>query len=141
MSSSRASVMGRAVSLDVLRMVLADNGITDVEPEPVMALRVIDEDEEVIAAVCTEGVGWLPFEELDGYLIPILVGTPYSSHTVTILYSQFLEAVVDSEPVDLAEWVRVFGARLESNFGLWNRMSVEWKPLDLTPRYGVGSYL
>lgn len=59
--------------------------------------------------ICTEGVGWEVKDE----------GFEGKS-------PEDLQDLTTGELVDLADWVRVFGARLESNFWLWfNRLGGE----------------
>lgn len=61
--------------------------------------------------VCTEGVGWKPDDKFPG-----------KDRTYT--YDEIAELVRDTdhhETVQLEDWVRQFGARLENNFNLWHR--------------------
>jgi hypothetical protein len=68
-----------------------------------------------LATICNEGVGW--FKNDDGtYVVTGYMG--YSDVVYRITEDELL-SLVSSEQVDLAEFIRVFGARLESNFYLW----------------------
>jgi hypothetical protein len=67
-----------------------------------------------VATVCTEGVGgWLT----DANCLDLWCVGGFSRFTVPLGLNR---APLREEPVDLAAHVRRFGARLESNWYLWN---------------------
>jgi hypothetical protein len=68
-----------------------------------------------LATICNEGVGWWKNDE-DKYLVGGYIG--YSNPTYYITEDELLSCV-SSEQVDLAEFIRSFGSRLEVNFDLW----------------------
>lgn len=71
-----------------------------------------------LATICTEGVGWNETE--DGQLgIEIRSGymTQYPDVDTQIVLDSLAE-----DTVELASFIRAFGDRLETNFGLWKRM-------------------
>lgn len=67
--------------------------------------------------VCTEGVGWLP----DAYwaLYDLNAVGDTGQRTQFKLYAGRIEDYITDEEVDLAEWIRTFGSRLETNFSIW----------------------
>lgn len=70
---------------------------------------------EGLATVCSEGVGW--WKNDDGnYLVGAWVG--YSNPTFYLSEDELLSCL-SSEEIDLAEFIRSFGDRLENNFDLW----------------------
>lgn len=70
---------------------------------------------EGLATICNEGVGW--FKNDDGkYLVGGWVG--YSNPTFYLSEDELLSCL-SSEQVDLAEFIRSFGDRLETNFDIW----------------------
>lgn len=73
-----------------------------------------------LCIVGTEGVGW----EADDYG---LIGVPFGGFvTQSVKVStQVIAKCVTIEQVDLADFVRVFGDRLESNFWLWYSIATE----------------
>lgn len=79
--------------------------------------RFDDEHEALWALICTEGVGYTP----DEYRV-IEMHFHSGFHVYRIhLYNGRVEDFIDLDgpTVDLADHVRVFGDRLESNFSLW----------------------
>lgn len=75
------------------------------------ALLVRDDGTEV-RMVHTEGVAYAVTDEKPW------CWTDYDPSQPTFTVAYLLFAATTVEPVDLADWVRTFGARLESNFGL-----------------------
>lgn len=68
------------------------------------------------AVICGEGVGWIQ----DSYrtcLVPVSIG--WSGDSRVYLGVDVLKSFLTGETVDLADFVRVFGDRLESNLSLW----------------------
>jgi hypothetical protein len=72
-----------------------------------------------LATLCTEGVGWLENEHTG--LVPIYVDlSPYGGQSLLMgLHPRVVMRHITDEKVDLADWVRVFGDRLEINLGIW----------------------
>lgn len=69
-----------------------------------------------VAYLCTEGVGWFADKKADEIQVDYYTGLGYG--TVNVPYSKLLECVT-KETVELGEFVRSFGSRLEVNFSLW----------------------
>lgn len=70
-----------------------------------------------VATVCTEGVGeWLT----DGNCIEVWVQGGFRQFSIPLGLNRI---PMRDEPVDLAKSVRTFGARLESNWYLWERVA------------------
>lgn len=88
--------------------------VVDFEVDRMVVLRTKNNG---YATLCGEGVGW----QVDpaGYL-PITVYTNggWSQDYVDLPFRDVLAHVSD-DTVDLAEFVRMFGARLENNFHIW----------------------
>lgn len=76
-------------------------------------------DQSVWALICTEGVGYTP----DDYrIIPFYFhGRGYSGQYRVHIHNDMVDEFIDEDgpTIDLADHVRTFGDRLESNFGLW----------------------
>lgn len=68
-----------------------------------------------VATLCSEGVGW---ETNSDGTLPVIVWSGWSMDYVYLPESYIVSCVSD-EVVDLAEFVRVFGGRLENNFHIW----------------------
>lgn len=71
-----------------------------------------------VASICTEGVGhWLNDNNtVDVWMVSMAGG----DSTVPLGLNLVLDCLLD-EPTDFAEFVRVFGSRLEANWSLWER--------------------
>lgn len=68
--------------------------------------------------ICVEGVGWSVKEFSTVISVPVSSPNSYYSHPVYISPS-LLWTFATGEVVDLADSIRTFGSRLESNFWLW----------------------
>ena len=77
-----------------------------------------------IAVVCTEGVGWVT-DEYWRVEIPLRQESENSGwisiggSSVELSAALLLRCVSD-EQVDLAEFIRTFGSRLETNYAIWH---------------------
>ena len=83
------------------------------------------------ALVCSEGVGW----EQDTYgclEVPTNIGPMgYYNGRVFISVETVKECLTDKEE-DIADYIRVFGDRLDSNCSLWqSKMSVEYSTISV----------
>lgn len=73
-------------------------------------------DETTWAVICTEGVGWVA----DDYnAIEITVFGFFGNNSRFFIYEDRIPEMFTGEEIDLADHVRTFGDRLESNFSLW----------------------
>lgn len=63
--------------------------------------------------ICTEGVGW---EVGSGFKV-----NDYDPSAPAYTVSDLVHDHTTGETVDLADFVRTFGSRLEANFGTWYR--------------------
>ena len=70
-----------------------------------------------LATVCTEGVGW--YKDDSGYTI--LFDDINYIGMWTEISDEELASLISDEQTDLAEFVRMFGDRLENNFYIWYR--------------------
>jgi hypothetical protein len=80
--------------------------------------------------ICTEGVGWevahaKPFIM---WVSPSWVdpngetlGANWGANTPVYLHPDEVERLTTDEEVDIADFIREFGSRLEGNFALWHR--------------------
>lgn len=78
---------------------------------------------EGAAVLCTEGVGWTEHKGLVSVLAKNNEPRSFQSFEVELPVEAVTEAATDEE-VDLADFIRVFGDRLEANFRIW-RNAVE----------------
>lgn len=72
--------------------------------------------EKGLATVITEGVGW--FADKDGG-IPINYWGKNGRNGYIDITAEQLETLISDETIDLADFVRVFGDRLENNLWQW----------------------
>ncbi len=98
------------------------DGIERCEVEPLVFAEIKDKDcwgKPRVAIIGTEGVGWM--SDADSRIVPIPVwssnGLGYA-RPVELHRDVLMEFVTDEE-IDLADWVRIFGDRLETNLGIW----------------------
>ena len=75
--------------------------------------------EKGLATLCTEGVGWNADEKGN---VPINISWGMSQGYRDIPVED-LPALVSDEMIDLADFIRVFGDRLESNFSIWKNQA------------------
>ena len=128
---TRKSVMVRVVDREKLskaarKIIAVQYGLTakqcaEYEVEPLVVVRnskraqFSDRD---VCVVGTEGVGW----ECDEYglaLVPVSWKQSFGTTNYVRLSGSVIANCLSDEEVDLADWVRVFGDRLEGNFDLW----------------------
>lgn len=77
---------------------------------------VVVNGEKGLATVIDEGVGW--FADKDGG-IPINYWGKYGSGGYIDVTADELKTLISDETIDLADHVRVFGDRLETNLYIW----------------------
>jgi hypothetical protein len=70
-----------------------------------------------LATICTEGVGW---NETEDGLLGIEIWAGYINQYPDVPAHLVLDNLA-KDTVELADFIRVFGDRLENNFGLWRR--------------------
>lgn len=71
------------------------------------------------ALICTEGVGWEQDEYQRIYLPGYYgMGAPAGTHVGVY---RLLDECRTGEQIDLADFIRSFGDRLENNFSIWHR--------------------
>lgn len=84
----------------------------------------IAEHNGTLYALCSEGVGW-PVSDDAPLHVDLYLHEPDTMHLLprwaVLLSPDEVRALATDEQVDLADFVRRFGARLESNFYLWHR--------------------
>ena len=69
-----------------------------------------------LATICSEGVGWWAND--DGkYLLGGYIGA-YGEPTYYVTAEE-LESLISDEMIEFSDFVRSFGARLETNYSLW----------------------
>lgn len=115
-----ATVLNPEVLVKLGRKVLVDQyGPEEVEsmqlgpgPTPQMMLTV---DHKTAAIVNSEGVGHI---EGENGKIAVELSTPFSFFPVEIDLGDLGEAATDQE-IDLADGIRTFGSRLDSNHHQW----------------------
>lgn len=111
MKRERPSIMVSQIDNSKLtELLISKRGSNDIEAESMVVVNT----PKGLATICTEGVGWWEGEK--GYLVGGYVG--YSNITYYLTKDELL-SVISDETVDLAEFIRSFGDRLENNFDLW----------------------
>ena len=111
---------------DAIADALVSEGETSVNRskiEPMDAVVVWSQASIAIAVINDEGVGGYETEDL------VRVWFTYGKegmfyHDVLVPVNDILEAREMSEEVDLADFIRTFGARLDSNHELWARWAL-----------------
>ena len=123
-------IMAKRLDQDKLADVIADALVSEGKPsvdrakiEPMDAVVVWSQASLAIAVINDEGVGgfeeedlvrvWFTYGEMGLYIMDVLVPV-----------NDILEAREMSEEVDLADFIRTFGARLDSNHELWARWAL-----------------
>lgn len=99
-----------------------DSAYTSMEPG--FAPYAVAEHDGVLYVICNEGVGWTVTE--DSPLEVDLYGKSEDSFSMlpnltATLSVDDVRTLITEEEVDLADHVRSFGSRLESNFAMWYR--------------------
>ena len=85
---------------------------TVVEAEPFVVVSTA----KGLATICSEGVGWWAND--DGkYLLGGYIGA-FGEPTYYVTAEE-LESLISDEMVEFSDFVRSFGARLETNYSLW----------------------
>ena len=91
-----------------------DSGDNDtvVEAEPFVVVSTA----KGLATICSEGVGWWAND--DGkYLLGGYIGA-FGEPTYYVTAEE-LESLISDEMIEFSDFVRSFGARLETNYSLW----------------------
>lgn len=92
------------------------------EVEPLVFVTLKDTDswkKPRVAIIGTEGVGWQSSEDSRIVTVPVWSSNGFSYAHPVDLHVNMLQTFVTEETVDLADWVRVFGDRLETNLCIW----------------------
>lgn len=85
-------------------------------PDVVSSPMVVANGNKGIATICGEGVGWFVDEK---GLLPIdYYSGAYGGGYLDITPEELMPLISD-KTIDLADFVRTFGDRLENNFYLW----------------------
>ena len=98
------------------------DGLERCEVEPLVFVTLKDTDswgKPKVAIIGTEGVGWRSDEDSRIVSVPLWSSNGFSSARPVDLHCDVLATFVTEETVDLADWVRVFGDRLETNLCIW----------------------
>lgn len=98
------------------------NGIDNCVVEPLVLVEIVSTDswgKPRIAIIGHEGVGWRSDEDSRLVSVPVWSNNGMTSANPVDLHVDVLRDYLTDEVVDLADWVRVFGDRLDSNLYLW----------------------
>lgn len=87
----------------------------DVTPENMVVVN----GKNGLATVITEGVGW--YADKDGGIPINFWSGGYGSGGYVDVTEEELRGVISEETVDLADHIRAFGDRLETNFYIWQQ--------------------
>ena len=107
-------LLDQDLALALIRKKL-DNPNADVKPEQM----VIVNGEKGLATVITEGVGW--FADANGGIPINFWSGGYGSGGYVDVTVEELRTVISTETIDLADHIRAFGDRLETNFYIWQQ--------------------
>lgn len=125
----RPSIMVNKLDSDKVVELIKSRRESDehIEAEPFVVVNT----PKGLATICSEGVGW--WKNDDGkYLVGFYVGYSNPSYYMT---EDELLSCLSSEQVDLADFIRSFGARLENNFDLWYDQVKDTPQNVLAPQY------
>ena len=112
----RKSIMVNKIDTDKLtELMYWKNVESGSDSRPEGEAMVIVNTPKGLATICNEGVGWFK-DENNKYVVTGYMG--YSDVVYRITEDELL-SLLSSEQVDLAEFIRSFGSRLEVNFDLW----------------------
>ena len=92
------------------------NPDADIRPEPMVVVN----GKNGLATVITEGVGWFA-DKNGGIPINFYAKNGYGSGGYVDVSEEELRGVISAETIDLAEHIRTFGDRLETNFYIWQQ--------------------
>ena len=92
---------------------------TEITYDPMVVVR----GDKGIATVCTEGVGW--FIDDKG-LLPVNYHVGQYGGGYLDITPEELMPLISNETVDLADFIRSFGDRLENNFYSWVGYARGW---------------
>lgn len=98
------------------------DGLERCEVEPLVFVTLKDTDswkKPRVAVIGTEGVGWRSDKDSRIVPVPVWSSNGFSYAPPVSLHAKMLATFVTEETVDLADWVRVFGDRLETNLCIW----------------------
>jgi hypothetical protein len=125
MSDRRTSRMVPLIDTEAIKPLLQEvylaiygETIDTLEIEPQVMVECVDDDDYLDhAVIITEGVGNLTSA---GNTLPIYIRTSPRSMTFSTI-PIYWERIPLKGEVDLAEFIRSFGARLDNNWSLWER--------------------
>lgn len=108
---------------EILRLTYGSfDGIEKCGVEPLVFVTLKDTDswgKPRVAIIGTEGVGWRSDKDSRLVSVPVWANDGMSQARPVELHRDVLMKFVTDETVDLADWVRIFGDRLENNLALW----------------------
>ena len=71
-----------------------------------------------LVVICSEGVGW-EANEYGRINVPVYTDQGFWNSSYVEISTQMIAKFITEETVDLADHIRVFGDRLETNFAVW----------------------
>ena len=92
-----------------------DKPDADVTPDAMVVVN----GKNGLATVITEGVGW--FADKDGGIPINFYAGGYGSGGYVDVTEEELRGVISDKTIDLADHIRTFGDRLETNFYIWQQ--------------------
>lgn len=117
-----------AVIANEIYEVMYQNKMTGCRIDDLLLIELAEEDvwgEPKVALVCLEGVGWQQ-DEYRTIPVPTNVGHNWGNGRVHISVEVIKSCLTDKK-VDIAEYVRVFGDRLDDNVSIWQNAMKEKK--------------
>ena len=117
MSRERGTIVHTLDENSALALIRSKLGKPDADVTP--ENMVVVNGRNGLATVITEGVGW--FADKNGGIPINFYSGNYGSGGYVDVTEEELRGVISNETVDLADHIRVFGDRLETNFYIWQQ--------------------
>lgn len=98
------------------------DGLEDCQVEPLVFTELSGIDswgKPRVAIIGTEGVGWQSDKHSRIVSVPLYSNRGMSEARPVDIHRDMLATFATDEWVDLADWVRIFGDRLEDNLFIW----------------------
>lgn len=115
MNDRDRGAVGTLIDTDALLAKMREAGLVEDSAKEFTALLLVSLRDGGYGVVTTEGVG---HESRDGAVPVWVLVAPFYADTVQVPLADVLLCAT-GDKVDLADHIRVFGSRLESNFRLW----------------------
>lgn len=115
-----------AVIANAIYALMYQSSDTKCHIDDLLLIELAEKDpwgEPKFALVCSEGVGWQQ-DEYSTISVPTNIGNGYANGRVHISV-EVIKSLSTGKSVDIAEYVRVFGDRLDNNVAIWQNAMTE----------------